>query len=192
MGIICGKCTKCLDLWLADTAGGFPPSRRCVFILLHPGLYYSSEEPMNILKANRAINPSKINLSEEMLHFYFRAQSRPRHGLRPRSALRAVPAGAGSVSPPRGRECRLAGHAWELPPALRTQHRAQGHREGASGVSCPRGKRHPLSDEGETTFPRAGRGNAPFRTLQQCVGTSPSHHRPAPGAPPCRQSRGPY
>lgn len=103
MGIICGKCTKCLDLWLADTAGGFPPSRRCVFILLHPGLYYSSEEPMNILKANRAINPSKINLSEEMLHFYFRAQSRPRHGLRPRSALRAVPAGAGSVSPPRGR-----------------------------------------------------------------------------------------
>lgn len=46
---------------------------------------------MNILKANRAINPSKINLSEEMLHFYFRAQSRPRHGLRPRSAPRAVP-----------------------------------------------------------------------------------------------------
>lgn len=75
---------------------------------------------MNILKANRAINPSKINLSEEMLHFYFRAHSRPRQGLRPRSALRAVPAGAGSVSPPRGRVSRRAGHAWELPPAHRT------------------------------------------------------------------------
>lgn len=101
MGIICGKCTKCLDLSLADTVRGFPPSRRCVFILLHPGLYYSSEEPMNILKANRAINPSKINLSGEMLHFYFRAQSRLRHGLRPRSALRADPAGGGSFPPTR-------------------------------------------------------------------------------------------
>lgn len=178
MGIICGKCTKCLDLWLADTAGGFPPSRRCVFILLHPGLYYSSEEPMNILKANRAINPSKINLSEEMLHFYFRAQSRPQHGLRPRSALRAVPAGAGSVSPARGRASRAAGHAWELSPAHRSA--AQGSRTSPRG--CPRGKRHPLPNEGETTFPRVGRGNATFRTLPQCVGTS------AASAPLGRQS----
>lgn len=30
---------------------------------------------MNILKANHAINPSKINLSREMLHFYFRDES---------------------------------------------------------------------------------------------------------------------
>lgn len=108
MGIICGKCTKCLDLSLADTVRGFPPSRRCVFILLHPALYYSSEEPMNILKANRAINPSKINLSAETLHFYFRAQSR--HGLQPRSApLRADPAGRGPVPPPCCQACDCTG-----------------------------------------------------------------------------------
>lgn len=188
MGIICGKCTKCLDLWLADTAGGFPPSRRCVFILLHPGLYYSSEEPMNILKANRAINPSKINLSEEMLHFYFRAQSRPRHGLRPRSALRAVPAGAGSVSPPRGRGPAASHTRGSCPQPTAPQRTARGHRQGASEVACPRGKRDPFSKEGETTFPRAGRGNAPFRSLPRCVGTSPGHLPPAPGCPPGRQS----
>lgn len=122
MGIICGKCTKCLDLSLADTVRGFPPSRRCVFILLHPGLYYSSKEPMNILKANRAINPSKINLSGEMLHFYFRARSRPpaRAAAPLRTQRRAAPRsprkgrGGGLSMPCRGAERPGLGYAWEL------------------------------------------------------------------------------
>lgn len=50
---------------------------------------------MNILKASRAINPSKINLSAEMLHFYFRGQ--------------------GSTQPP-PQPAPCWGHAWELPP----------------------------------------------------------------------------
>lgn len=50
---------------------------------------------MNILKASRAINPSKINLSAEMLHFYFRGQR-------------------STQPPPQPAPCR--GHAWELPP----------------------------------------------------------------------------
>lgn len=111
---------------------------------------------MNILKAKRAINPSKINLSGEMLHFYFRAQSRPRHGPRPRSALRADPAGTRGM----GEETETGGGVLRPAAALPgvplrrpadtrgscpppPEHRAHGHRKGASEVACPRGKCHP-------------------------------------------------
>lgn len=146
MGIICGKCTKCLDLWLAAPVGGFPPSRRSVFILLRPALYYSSEEPMNILKANRAINPSKINLSAEMLHFYFRGT-----GCGP--AQRPAPSrpsreGVG-VHPTAG---PVHGHAWKMPPHTPppAQHRTHGHRDEPSRWEA-NGTRVPKM--GETTFP---------------------------------------
>lgn len=108
---------------------------------------------MNILKANRAINPSKINLSGEMLHFYFRAQSRLRHGLRPRSALRADPAGGGSFPPTRTptRPADTRGSCTPSPAlSPSAQHRAHGHRKGASVISCPRGKRPPHLKGGGT------------------------------------------
>lgn len=84
---------------------------------------------MNILKANRAINPSKINLSGEMLHFYFRARSRPpaRAAAPLRTQRRAAPRsprkgrGGGLSMPCRGAGRLGLGYAWELattPPHL--------------------------------------------------------------------------
>lgn len=76
---------------------------------------------MNILKASRAINPSKINLSAEMLHFYFRGQ--------------------GSTQPP-PQPAPCWGHAWELPPGRGHCEKRHPQPKGGQGVlreSPPRG-----------------------------------------------------
>lgn len=143
---------------------------------------------MNILKANRAINPSKINLSGEMLHFYFRAQSRLRHGLRPRSALRADPAGGGSFPPtrPPTRPADTRGSCTPPPaPQPSAQHRAHGHRKGACVISCPRGKRPPhLKGRGDN-LPQSRSWKRPVSGVPrgQCVGTYTRTHTPPPAIP---------
>lgn len=120
---------------------------------------------MNILKANRAINPSKINLSAEMLHFYFRAYSRPRHGLRPRSAQSPPEGGKGAGPPPRCRASRCAGPRTRVEPAPLPPRSWAWGRKGLLRSPFPLGNDTRVSRRGETTFPTAGRGNAPFRAL---------------------------
>lgn len=150
---------------------------------------------MNILKANRAINPSKINLSGEMLHFYFRAQSRLRHGLRPRSALRADPAGRGSFPPtrPPTRPADTRGSCTTPPrsPALRA---AQGSWTSERGLcdlvspweTTPASQREggQPSPEQVVETPRFGRSSWAVRGDIHTHTHPPSRHPRAPGPPP--------
>lgn len=73
-GIIWGKFTKCLDLSLGDTVKGFPQSRACLYFCLWTALRMERTNEYS-LKENHTVNPSKINSSSWMLHFYFRAGS---------------------------------------------------------------------------------------------------------------------
>lgn len=71
-GIIWGKFTKCLDLSLGDTVkGAWARQSACLYFCIWTALWIERSNEY-LLKENHTVNPSKINSSSRMLHFYFR------------------------------------------------------------------------------------------------------------------------
>lgn len=70
-GIIWGKFTKCLDLsWEILLRGFCTAESACLYFCLRTARWIERTHEYR-LKENHTVNPSKINSSSRMLHFYF-------------------------------------------------------------------------------------------------------------------------